>query len=77
MPPSELLTKLLDDVVHRPEDIKFADVVKLSTGELAIYIECRDEQKSDPESKLAKYEKSKARTGPIKIKAEIKFLMLL
>ena len=65
MPLSELLTKLLEDVVHRPEEIKFVDVAKLSVADLAIYMVCRDEQKSDPESKLAKYEKNKSSTGPI------------
>ena len=36
MTPSELLTKLMDDVVHRPEDIRMRDAANLSVEELAV-----------------------------------------
>ena len=43
MTPSELLTKLMDDVVHRPEETRMRDVANLSVEELAIYMKCRTE----------------------------------
>ena len=67
---SEALTKLMDDVVHRPEEIRMRDAANLSVEELAVYMKFRAEQKRDPESKLVKYEKSKSSTGPIEIKTD-------
>ena len=66
MTPSELLTKLMDDVVHRPEEIRMRDAANLSVIELAVYMKFRAEQKRDPGSKLAKYVKKKPPTGPIR-----------
>ena len=66
MTPSELLTKLMDDVVHRPEVTRMRDAANLSVEELAIYMKFRAEQKRDPGSKLAKHVKKKPSTGPIR-----------
>ena len=66
MTPSELLTKLMDDVVHRPEEIRVRDAANLSVEELAVYIEFRAEQKRDPGSNLAKHIKKKPSTGTIR-----------
>ena len=66
MTPSELLTKLMDDVVHRPEEIRMRDAANLSTEELAIYMKFRAKQASDSESKLAKHINKGRSTGPIK-----------
>ena len=66
MTPSELLTRLMDDVVHRPEEIRMRDAANLSVEELAVYMKFRAEQKRDPESKLAKHVKKKPSTGPIR-----------
>ena len=66
MTPSELLTKLMDDVVHRPEEIRIRDAANLSVVELAVYMKFRAEQKRDPETKLAKHVKKKPSTGPIR-----------
>ena len=38
MTPSELLTKLMDDVVHRSSPVRASDLVKLILDKLAIYI---------------------------------------
>ena len=38
---SEELTKLMDDVVHRPEEIRMRDAANLSAEELAVYIKFR------------------------------------
>ena len=62
---SELLTKLMDDVVHRPEEIRMRDAANLSTEELAVYIKFRAKQEKDPESKLAKHIKKESSTGPV------------
>ena len=62
---SELLTKLMDDVVHRPEEIRMRDAANLSTEELAVYMKFRAKQKRDSGSKLAKHVK-KPPTGPIR-----------
>ena len=56
---SELLTNLMDDIVNDPSAISFKDVAKLNVEELAIYMKFTAEQKSDPESKFAKYEAAK------------------
>ena len=66
MTPSELLTKLMDDVVHRPEEIRMRDTANLAVEELAVYMKFRAEQKCDPGSKLAKHVKKKPSTGPIR-----------
>ena len=63
---SELLTKLIDDIVHRPEEIRMVDVANLPVEELAVYMKFRAEQKRDPGSKLAKHVKNKLSTGPIR-----------
>ena len=62
---SEELTKLMDDVVHRPEEIRMRDAANLSTEELAIYMKFRAKQASDPESELAKHIKKESSTGPV------------
>jgi hypothetical protein len=66
MTPSELLTKLKDDVVNRPEEIRMRDAANLSVEELAVYMKFRAKQKRDPGSKLAKHVKKKPSTGPIR-----------
>ena len=63
---SELLTKLIDDIVHRPEEIRMVDVANLPVEELAVYMKFRAEQKRDSGSKLAKHVKNKLSTGPIR-----------
>ena len=63
---SELLTKLMDDVVHRPEETRMRDAANLSVEELAVYMKFRVEQKRDPGSKLAKHIKKKPSTTPIR-----------
>ena len=63
---SELLTKLMDDVVHRPAETRMRDAANLSMEELAVYMKFRAEQKRDPGSKLAKHVKKKPSTGPIR-----------
>ena len=63
---SEELTKLMDDVVHRPEEIRMRDAANLSAEELAIYMKFRAKQSSDPESELAKHINKGSSTGPIK-----------
>ena len=47
MTPSELLTKLMDDVIHRPAEIRTRDVANLSVEELAIYMKFLAEQKRE------------------------------
>ena len=64
---SELLTKLMDDVVHRPEEIRMRDTANLAVEELAVYMKFRAEQKCDPGSKLAKHVKKKPPTGTIRV----------
>ena len=66
MTPSELLTKLMDDVVHKPEEIRMRDAADLSVEELTVYMKFRAEQKRDPGSKLAKHVKKKPSTGTIR-----------
>jgi hypothetical protein len=66
MTPSELLTKLMADVVNRPEEIRMRDAANLSVEELAVYMKFRAKQKRDPGSKLAKHVKKKPSTGPIR-----------
>ena len=66
MTPSELLTRLMDDVVHRPEEIRMRDAANLSVEELAVYMKFRAKQKRDPGSKLAKHGKKEPSTSPIR-----------
>jgi hypothetical protein len=66
MTPSELLTRLMDDVVHRPEEIRMRDAANLSVEELVVYMKFRAKQKRDPGSKFAKHVKKKPSTGPIR-----------
>ena len=63
---SELLTKLMDDVVHRPEETRMRDAANLSVEELAVYMKFRAKQMRDPGSKLANHVKKKPSTGPIR-----------
>ena len=63
---SELLTKLMDDVVHRPEETRMRDAANLSVEELVVYMKFRAEQKRDPGSKLAKHVKKKPSADPFK-----------
>ena len=63
---SKLLTKLMDDVVHRPSEIRMRDAANLSVEELAVYMQFRAKQMREPESKLAKHTKKKLPIGPIR-----------
>ena len=70
---SELLTKLMDDVVHRPSEIRTRDVATLSVEELAIYMKFLDKQKREIGSKFEKHVKRKPLGDPFKdIKEEEK-----
>ena len=60
------LTKLMDDVVHKPSEIRMRDAANLSVEELAVYMKFRNKQMLEPESELAKHVKKKPSTGPIK-----------
>ena len=59
MTPTELLTKLMDDVVHRPSKIRTRDVANLSVEELAIYMKFLTKQKCEIGSKFEKHVKKK------------------
>ena len=54
---SELLTKLMDDIVHRPSVIRTRDVANLSVEELAIYMNFLAKQKREIGSKFEKHVK--------------------
>ena len=54
---SELLTKLMDDVVHRPSEIRTRDVANLSVDELAIYMKFLAKQKREIGSEFEKHVK--------------------
>ena len=54
MTPSELLTKLMDDVVHRPSEIRSRDVADLSIEELVVYMKFLAKQKGERGSKFEK-----------------------
>ena len=56
---SELLTKLMDDVVHRPSEIRTRDVANLSVEELAIYMKFLAKQKRTIGSKYEKLVRKK------------------
>ena len=66
MTPSELLTKLMDDVVHRPSELRSRDVADLSSEELSIYMNFLDEQKREIGSKFEKHVKKKPLGDPFK-----------
>ena len=57
MTPTELLTKLMDDVVHRPEETRMRDAANLSVEELAIYMKFLAKQKSEIGSEFEKHVK--------------------
>ena len=63
---SELLTKLMDDVVHRPSEIRAKDVVNLSVEELAIYMKLLAKQKREIGSEFEKHVKKKPIEDPFK-----------
>ena len=56
---SELLTKLMDDVVHKPSGIRTRDVANLSVEELAIYMEFIAKQKREIGSEFEKHVKKR------------------
>ena len=57
---SELLTKLMDDIVHRPSEIRTRDVANLSVEELAIYMKFLAKQKREIGSEFEKHVKKKS-----------------
>ena len=63
---SELLTKLMDDIVHRPSVIRTRDVANLSVEELAIYMKFLTKQKCEIGSKFEKHVKKKSPEDPFK-----------
>ena len=66
MTPSELLTKLMDDVVHRPSEIRIRDVANLSVEELVVYREFLAKQKSEIGSKFEKHVRKEPPADPFK-----------
>ena len=66
MTPSELLTKLMDDVVQRPSEIRTSDVADLSIEELAIYMKFLAKQKREIGSEFEKHVKKKSPVDPFK-----------
>ena len=66
MTPSELLTRLMDDVVHRPSEIRTKDVANLSVEELAIYMKFIAKQKLEIGSKFEKLVKKEPPSDPFK-----------
>ena len=66
MTPTELLTKLMDDVVHRPSEIRTRDVANLSVEELAIYIKFLSKQKREIGSEFEKHVKKELPADPFK-----------
>ena len=63
---SKLLTKLMDDVVHNPSNIRSRDVVNLSVEELSIYMDFLDKQKREAGSKFEKLVKKEPPAVQIK-----------
>ena len=63
---SELLTKLMDDVIHRPSEIRTRDVANLSVEELAIYRKFLPKQKREIGSEFEKRVKKKPLADPFK-----------
>ena len=66
MTPTELLTKLMDDVVHRPSEIRTRDVANLSVEELGIYMKFLAKQKREIGSKFEKHKKKEPLVDPFK-----------
>ena len=66
MTPSKLLTKLMDDVAHRPSEIRTRDVANLSVEELAIYMKFLAKQKREIGSEFEKHVKKKPPADPFK-----------
>ena len=63
---SELLTRLMDDVLHRPSEIRSRDVADLSIEELAVYMKFLAKQKGERGSKFEKLVKKKPPADPFK-----------
>ena len=63
---SELLTELMDAVVHRPSEIRTRDVANLSVEELAIYMQFLAKQKCEIGSEFEKHVKKKPPVDPFK-----------
>ena len=63
---SELLTKLMDAVVHRPSEIRSRDVADLSIEELAVYMKFLAKQKGERGSKFEKHVKKQPTVDPFK-----------
>ena len=63
---SELLTKLMDDVEHRPSEIRTSDVADLSVEELVVYMKFLAKQKREIGSKFEKHVKKRPPSDPIK-----------
>ena len=63
---SELLTKLMDDVIHRPSKIRTRDIANLSIEELAIYIKFLAKQKGEKGSKFEKLVNKPTPVDPFK-----------
>ena len=63
---SGLLSKLMDDVVHRPSEIRTKDVANLSVEELAIYRKFLPKQKREIGSEFEKHVKKKSPVDPFK-----------
>ena len=61
---SELLTKLMDDVIHRPSEIRTRDVSNLSVEELAIYMKFLAKEKSEIGSEFEKHVKKNPPADP-------------
>ena len=61
---SELLIRLMDDVVHNPSKIRARDVANLSVKELSIYMDFLDKKKHESGSEFEKH----VRTQPSTVK---------
>ena len=63
---SKLLTQLMDDVIHRPSEIRSRDVADLPIEELAVYMKFLVKQKSELGSNFEKHVKKKPSADPFK-----------
>ena len=63
---SELLIRLMDDIIHRPSEIRTRDVANLSVEELAIYMKFLAKQKREIGSEFEKHVKKKPPADPFK-----------
>ena len=63
---SELLIRLMDDVVHNPSKIRARDVANLSVVELAIYMKFLAKEKREIGSEFEKHVKKKPAADPFK-----------